>query len=98
HPPLPSWPTPRSSDLPGTAWFSVPLTVDVEEVRMCGEGLRAPCSRIEGLGTAGSVLLRVDWTEGATNGRSDWHIGELQSERVEQDRKSTRLNSSHVKI
>ncbi len=71
--------------VPETTWFSVPLTVDVDHVEMCGSGIQAPCSPIEGYGKAGTVLLRVDWSEGASNGRTDWHVGELRSERVEHE-------------
>src|SRR5690606_21624835 len=71
--------------VPDTTWFSLPLTVEVDHVEMCGSGLRAPCSRIEGYGMAGTVMLRVDWSEGATNGLTEWHVGELRSERVERE-------------
>lgn len=71
--------------VPETTWFTVPLTVEVDHVEMCGSGIQAPCSRIEGYGMAGTVMLRVDWSEGASNGRDDWHVGELRSERVEHE-------------
>lgn len=70
---------------PSPTWYSIPLKIETGPVEMCGSGIQAPCDPLKAREAVGTVRLRVDWDEGATNGRDRWARGEVVREDVESE-------------
>src|SRR5690606_41333570 len=92
--PRPSIPTRRSSDLTSARAFSATVDALGKLVQMLGVPPQELWERIPG-------VTRQDverWKATAQQGDSFAFLANLLEQQAAEDRKSTRLNSSHVKI
>ena len=60
-----------------TEWYRVPLPDTTIGRGLCGESFGSGCDPPHETISAGTVLIRVDFTDAPGNGSSDWVVGEL---------------------
>ena len=60
--------------LPETSWYRVSLPTVRVGTGLCGSSF-GPCDPPTAEVSAGTALLRVDWTQGNMNGQTDWASG-----------------------
>lgn len=60
--------------LPDDAWYEVPLGSVSQPTGLCGSSFGEDCTPPSRVVSAGTAQVRVSWSQGETNGRSDWNV------------------------
>lgn len=60
--------------LPEDAWYEVALGSVSQPTGLCGSAFGEDCTPPSRVVSAGTAQVRVSWSQGETNGRSDWNV------------------------